>query len=158
MTLLAWAVVGLPLLWGVWTKKDAPPAPPAPGLTSFGIDKDTDTAPLHAAGFAVFGGRAIRFDMLERLEDELEKALSAGTDAQTLLNRIVSLLGAGLDETRAVLTALGWTSIEVAGAKPVWRRARPKPAPRTAPKRSRKPEPPPDPNSPFAALAALRGK
>jgi ATP-dependent RNA helicase SUPV3L1/SUV3 len=148
----------LTLLWGVWTKQDAPPAPPAPGLTSFGIDKDTDTAPLHAAGFAVFGGRAIRFDMLERLEDELEKALSAGTDAQTLLNRIVSLLGAGLDETRAVLTALGWASVEVAGAKPVWRRARPKPAPRTAPKRPRKPEPPPDPNSPFAALAALRGK
>jgi ATP-dependent RNA helicase SUPV3L1/SUV3 len=148
----------LTLLWGVWTKQDAPPAPPAPGLTSFGIDKDTDILPLHAAGFAVFGGRAIRFDMLERLEDELEKALSAGTDADTLLARIVSLLGAGLDDTRAVLVALGWTSVEVAAAKPVWRRARPRPLPRAAPQRPRKPEPPPDPNSPFAALAALRGK
>jgi ATP-dependent RNA helicase SUPV3L1/SUV3 len=148
----------LTLLWGVWTKQDAPPAPPAPGLTSFGIDKDTDTAPLHAAGFAVSGGRSIRFDMLERLEDELEKALSAGTDAETLLTRIVSLLGAGLEETRAVLTALGWTSVDVAGAKPVWRRARPKPAPRAEQKKPRKTEPPPDPNSPFAALAALRGK
>ncbi len=72
----------LTLLWGVWTKKDAPPAPPAPGLTSFAVDKGTDTASLHAAGFAVQGSRAIRFDMLERLEDELEKALSAGTDAE----------------------------------------------------------------------------
>jgi ATP-dependent RNA helicase SUPV3L1/SUV3 len=148
----------LTLLWGVWTKHLSPPAPPAPGLTSFGVDKDTDTASLHAAGFAVFAGRAIRFDMLERLEDELEKALSAGTDAQTLLTRIVSLLGAGLDETRAVLTVLGWTCVEVAGAKPVWRRARPKTVPRAAAKRPRRPEPPPDPNSPFAALAALRGK
>jgi ATP-dependent RNA helicase SUPV3L1/SUV3 len=150
------AAAMLTLLWGVWTKRDAPPAAPAPGLTSFGVDKGEDTAPLHAAGFAVFAGRAIRFDMLERLEDELEKALSAGTDAQTLLTRIVSLLGAGLDETRAVLAALGWTSVEVADAKPVWRRARP--APRAEPRKPRKLEPPPDPNSPFAALAALRGK
>ena len=44
----------LTLLWGVWTKKNAPPAPPAPGLTSFALDKGTDTASLHAAGFAVF--------------------------------------------------------------------------------------------------------
>ena len=146
----------LTLLWGVWTRQDAPPAPPAPGLTSFALDKGADTAPLHAAGFAVFGGRAIRFDMLERLEDELEKALSSGTDAETLLTRIVSLLGAGKDEARDVLAALGWTSVEVAGARPVWRRARPKPAPRAQPKKPRKP--PPDPNSPFAALAALRGK
>ena len=147
----------LTLLWGVWSRQEAAPAPPAPGLTSFALDKSDDTAPLHAAGFAVFGGRAIRFDMLERLEDELEKALSSGTDAETLLTKIVSLLGAGKDEARAVLTALGWTSVEVAGALPVWRRARPKPVPRAEPKKARKP-PPPDPNSPFAALAALRGK
>jgi hypothetical protein len=48
--------------------------------------------------------------------------------------------------------------VDVAGAKPVWRRARPKPAPRAEQKKPRKTEPPPDPNSPFAALAALRGK
>ena len=64
----------LTLLWGVWTKKEAPPAPPAPGLTSFGVDRGSDSASLHAAGFAVMGGRAIRFDMLERLEDELEQS------------------------------------------------------------------------------------
>ena len=71
----------LTLLWGVWTKKESPPAPPAPGLTSFAVDKGNDTASLQAAGFAVFAGRAIRFDLLERLEDELEKALASGSDA-----------------------------------------------------------------------------
>jgi len=144
----------LTLLWGVWTRKEAPPAPPAPGLTSFGIDAETDSAALHAAGFAVMGGRAIRFDMLERLEDELEQALSAGTDAQTVLNKIVSLLGCGKEEARQVLGALGWRMVEVAGAQPVWRRAREKPR---RPAKVRKSEPPPvDPHSPFAGLAALR--
>ena len=147
----------LTLLWGVWTKKESPPAPPAPGLTSFAVDKGNDTASLQAAGFAVFAGRAIRFDMLERLEDELEKALASGSDAESLQTQIVSLLGSGKDEARSVLAALGWESVEVAGAKPVWRRMKEK-QPRRHDTRAKpkKPEPPPDPNSPFAGLAALR--
>jgi ATP-dependent RNA helicase SUPV3L1/SUV3 len=143
----------LTLLWGVWQKKEFPPAPPAPGLTSFAVDKGSDTAALQPAGFAVFGGRAIRFDMLERLEDELEQALASGADAESLLTRIVSLLGSSKEEARAVLTALGWREVEVAGAKPVWRRTKDKSPRRQKPKRT---EAPPDPHSPFAGLAALR--
>jgi ATP-dependent RNA helicase SUPV3L1/SUV3 len=145
----------LTLLWGVWHKKESPPAPPAPGLTSFAIDKGTDAAALQPAGFAVFGNRAIRFDMLERLEDELEQALASGADAETLLNKIISLLGSGKDEARAVLAALGWRTVEVVDAKPVWRRAKEK---RHHPQRQRPPEPPPNPHSPFAGLAALRNR
>jgi ATP-dependent RNA helicase SUPV3L1/SUV3 len=147
----------LTLLWGVWTKKEAPPAPPAPGLTSFAVDKGTDMASLQPAGFAVFAHRAIRFDMLERLEDELEQALATGTDADTLLTRLVSLLGSSKDEARAVLAALGWRAVEVEDAKPVWRRSKEKREPRRHDK-AKKPEPPPDPNSPFAALASLRSR
>jgi ATP-dependent RNA helicase SUPV3L1/SUV3 len=152
----------LTLLWGVWTKKEFPPAPPAPSLTSFAIDSSNesggnDTASLQAAGFAVFAGRAIRFDMLERLEDELEKALASGSDAETLHTQIVSLLGSGKDEARSVLAALGWQTVEVAGAKPVWRRVKERRPRRHDPRaRPKRPEPPPDPNSPFAGLAALR--
>ena len=145
----------LTLLWGVWTKKEPPPAPPAPGLTSFAVDKGYDTAPLPAAGFAVSAGRAIRFDMLERLEDELEQALSSGTDAQTVQTKLVSLLGSGKEEARDVLTALGWRIVDVAGAKPVWRRAREK-AKRPETAKPQKPAAPPNPHSPFAGLAALR--
>jgi len=137
----------------VWTKKEAPPAPPAPGLTSFAVDKGSDTAPLHAAGFAVLGGRAIRFDMLERLEDELEQALSSGTDAETVMTKLVSLLGSSKDEADKVLAALGWRRTAVADAKPVLRRTKEKPRRHAEPRKS---EPPPDPNSPFAGLAALR--
>jgi hypothetical protein len=114
-------------------------------------------ASLQPAGFAVFAHRAIRFDMLERLEDELEQALATGTDAETLLTRLVSLLGSSKDEARAVLAALGWRAVEVEGAKPVWRRMKEKREPRRHDK-AKKPEPPPDPNSPFAALASLRSR
>jgi ATP-dependent RNA helicase SUPV3L1/SUV3 len=154
----------LTLLWGVWTKKESPPAPPASGLTSFAVDSSNesggnDTASLQAAGFAVFAGRAIRFDMLERLEDELEKALASGSDAESLQTQIVSLLGSGKDEARSVLAALGWETVEVAGAKPVWRRVKEKnrrPRDDRGRAKPKPPEPPPDPNSPFAGLAALR--
>jgi len=143
----------LTLLWGVWTKKEAPPAPPAPGLTSFAVDGDSDVQALHAGGFVVLGERAIRFDMLERMEDELEKALSSGAEAEGLLTKLVSLLGSSKDEARAILAALGWRVVEVAGANPVWRRAAEKPR---RMERARKPAPPPNPHSPFAGLAALR--
>jgi ATP-dependent RNA helicase SUPV3L1/SUV3 len=143
----------LTLLWGVWEGKDAPPAAPAPGLTSFAIDKGTDLHALRAAGFAVIARRAIRFDMLERLEDELEKALASGADAGTVLGRVISLLGAGKDEGHAVLSALGWHLATVEGAQPVWRR---KPQARPRPRRARPPKPVKvDPHSPFAGLADL---
>ena len=145
----------LTLLWGVWTKKDAPPAPPAPGLTSFAVDKGSDTAALQPAGFAVFGGRAIRFDMLERLEDELEKALASGSDAETLLTKLVSLLGSeqGGSAQRCWPRWAGARS-RSPDAKPVWRRCQGQS--RAARAKTKQPEPPPDPHSPFAGLAALR--
>ena len=72
-----------------------------------------------------------------------------------MLTKLVSLLGSSKEEARDVLGALGWRSIEVAGAQPVWRRTKEKPR-RAARAKPRKPEPPPDPHSPFAGLAALR--
>jgi hypothetical protein len=116
---------------------------------------NAETGALRASGFAVLAERAIRFDMLERLEDELEKALSAGTDAETLLTKLVSLLGSGKEEARAVLAALGWRMVEVADAKPVWRRTKEKRR-RPDPAKPRPREIPVDPLSPFAGLAALR--
>jgi ATP-dependent RNA helicase SUPV3L1/SUV3 len=140
------------LLWNVWTGASPFHAPPAPGLTSFAAGRDTPHAFLRAAGFAVVAGRAIRLDMLERLQDELEKALASGDEAEAILTRIVSFLGSGRDEAQAVLKALGWKQAEVKDAQPVYRRTHrkhDKPKPRQTPV---------DPNSPFAQLAALKGK
>jgi ATP-dependent RNA helicase SUPV3L1/SUV3 len=133
----------LALLWGIWTRQDRLPGPPAPGLTSFARGAEAE-AFLNAAGFALYAGRAIRFDMLERLEDELEKAAASGAGADASLPRLVSLLGASNEEGRAVLAALGWRIVAVEGAPSVWRKAKEKRR-RPAPQSGR-------PDSPFAAL------
>ena len=84
----------LALLWGVWTRQEQLPGPPAPGLTSFRVGAEPE-AFLHAAGFRVFAGRAIRFDMLERLEDELDKATASGLSAPMPLAQACLAAGRG---------------------------------------------------------------
>jgi hypothetical protein len=85
--------------------------------------------------------------MLERLEDELEKAGAGGMSAEASLPKLVSLLGAGNEEGRSVLAALGWRMVAVADAPAVWRKAK---------ERRRQPAPAvPPPDSPFASLAQL---
>jgi ATP-dependent RNA helicase SUPV3L1/SUV3 len=156
----------LALLWSVWQKQDDVPAMPRPGLTSF--DSETPDGFLSAAGFRKFAGRAIRLDMLERLEDVLEKALIEGSNADELLPKLVSLLGCGNDQLKAVLDDLGWEALDVADGKKVWRRAAPKPVRRQKkqahgekrgePRGERKPKEVKitiNPDSPFAALAGL---
>ncbi len=140
----------LALLWGVWTKASQLTGPPAPGLTSFAHDGEP-RAFLHAAGFQLVGGRAIRFDMLERLEEELDKATVSGADTGSLLPKLVSLLGTGNDEAREVLTALGWRQVDVQDAPPVWRKTKEK---RRRPERLK---PGPE-HSPFAGLKELMAK
>jgi ATP-dependent RNA helicase SUPV3L1/SUV3 len=145
------------LLWNLWHGAMPFHAPPAAGLTSFAAPREIPRAFLRAAGYEVIGGRAIRLDMLERLEDELEKALASGATAEDILTRITSFLGSSRDEAGAVLAALGWKQVAVKGETPegapnapVWRRARPhKPVPSPKPA-------PVDANSPFAQLAALK--
>ncbi len=138
----------LALLWGIWTKQENLPGSPAPGLTSFPASGEPE-AFLQAAGFRVFAGRAIRLDMLERLEDELDKATASGLSAESSLPKLVSLLGAGNDEGKAVLAALGWRMVAVADAPSVWRKAREKRRPAASvPSLPRK-------DSPFARLATL---
>jgi ATP-dependent RNA helicase SUPV3L1/SUV3 len=131
----------LGLLWGVWAKREHIPPHPQPGLTSFEADRDVPHDFLAACGFRVVATRAIRFDMLERLEGELEKGGASGATADVLMPKLVSLLGCGNDELRAILDALGWRVIEVAdggsGVRSVWRRA---PARHRTERREKKPE------------------
>jgi ATP-dependent RNA helicase SUPV3L1/SUV3 len=138
----------LALLWGVWTRQAQLPGPPAPGLTSFAQGAEPE-AFLNAAGFALIAGRAIRYDMLERLEDELEKTAAQGTGADAALPKLVSLLGAGNEEAKTVLAALGWRAVAQGDAPAQWRKAKDKRR-RPRPQNSR-------PDSPFAGLAQLIG-
>jgi ATP-dependent RNA helicase SUPV3L1/SUV3 len=154
----------LGLLWGVWRKEARIPAPPQPGLTSFVNDANLPRDFLAACGFRAVARRAIRLDMLERIEEELEKGATSGVNAETLLPKLVSLIGSSNEELKAVLADLDWHMVDVAdtgnGVTHVWRKALPK---LQKHRREQKPEPrrPKEfkveirPDSPFAGLAAL---
>jgi ATP-dependent RNA helicase SUPV3L1/SUV3 len=103
----------LALLWGLWSGRENLPAPPHPGITSFDADPIFETGFLSAGGFRIVGGRAIRFDMLERLEDELEKGANDGISAELLISRLVSFLGCSNQKIETVLGALGWQFVDV---------------------------------------------
>ena len=90
-----------------------------------------------------------------RDEDERRQAHAApdsGADAAAILPKLVSLLGTGNDDAKAVLTALGWRLTEVKDASPVWRRRKEKPR-KAAPVQSRTSQ-----HSPFAGLKELMVK
>ncbi|MDE2501115.1 MAG: hypothetical protein KGL56_13090, partial [Alphaproteobacteria bacterium] len=142
----------LALLWSVWMKLENVPALPRAGLTSFANDAAAPDGFLAAAGFRAVAGRAIRLDMLERLEETLEKAAVEGTTADALLPKLVSLLGCSNEELHEILTALNWHEFEVAGDHKVWRRRDQRQHPRRTTSKPR-----PRSESPFASLAGLIG-
>ncbi|MDE2631484.1 MAG: hypothetical protein KGM97_10905, partial [Alphaproteobacteria bacterium] len=137
----------LALLWSVWAKLEQVPALPRPGLTSF--VHDAPEGFLAAAGFRIVSGRAIRLDILERLEDVLDKGVIDGTAADALMPKLVSLLGCGNDDLRDIMAGLGWHNIDVAGGNTVWRR--------TGKRESLRRDGAVRKDSPFAGLAALIG-
>lgn len=148
------------LLRAVARKLERVPPPPAPGITSFETDNQSDHDLLSAAGFRIFATRAVRIDMLERLEDELEAAAASGATAEPLTLKLISLLGSDRDSALKVLSALGWNETAVSGEQEtkVWRREivrSKRPTPR---KLKKEPSIVIRPDSPFAGLAVLVGK
>jgi ATP-dependent RNA helicase SUPV3L1/SUV3 len=150
----------LALLWAVKHGLNHIPPPPPAGLTSFEFDDERPRGFIEAAGFRVVASRAIRLDMLDRLEEELQQATRSGGTADSLMPKLVSLLGCDRDTLERVLNELGWSRVSVAGAEQptsVWRaQAQPRRAklPRnnaTQRQRSKREER----DSPFAQLKVL---
>ncbi|MEO0500344.1 MAG: helicase-related protein [Pseudomonadota bacterium] len=157
-------------LWAIGSGLERLPPSPAPGLVSVPSDEGAPSGFYAAAGFAIFGARAVRLDMVERLSRAMHKARKGRApfvpDPDWL-----STLGLDADAFRAVMRALGYrpagnldpadtvskaaASAAVSPPPPTqafrWhgtnspRRPRPKPA------GSRR-------HSPFAALAELTGR
>lgn len=162
----------LALLWGVHAKLEKIPPAPQAGLTSFDFDGDVPLGFLAASGFHVCGPRAIRIDMIERLEETLQDAAIKGADANTVFPKLVSLLGSDRETMEAVLATLGWHKVRVEGEQPVevWREAKAHAPQRQKPKHTKpghkkparekpKRDDKPNPHSPFANLKAmLQGK
>lgn len=138
------------MLWGIKTRLSQLPAPPNPGLTSFVVsDDDGPEAFLETAGFVLADGRAVRMDIVDRIDEVLRSAWQARTDASAGLNTVVSLLGSSTDSAIAVARGLGWQQAlpdEPGSATAVWRPIRTRKKPTRKPTRR---------NSPFAGLAVL---
>jgi ATP-dependent RNA helicase SUPV3L1/SUV3 len=144
----------LALLWAVQAQLEKIPSPPTPGITSFDADETTNADFIGAAGFRIAGSRAIRLDMLDRLEEQLEAATNNGISADEIFPRLASLLGCDRATLDAVLAALNWSRVDVAdpaAPRVVWRQG-------VGTRRARKLGQAPrrrDVLSPFADLAIL---
>jgi ATP-dependent RNA helicase SUPV3L1/SUV3 len=150
----------LALLWAVKHRLDHIPPPPPAGLTSFEFDDERPRGFVEAAGFRVIANRALRLDMLDRLEEELEQATRSGGTADALLPKLVSLLGCDRETLERVLDELGWSRVAVGGPErstTVWRtKVQPREhPPRKNPKRGKPREQRERNDSPFAQLKAL---
>jgi ATP-dependent RNA helicase SUPV3L1/SUV3 len=99
------------LLWAVHARIEPIPSPPLPGLTSFEIDTPLPAPFLAATGFRLFKSRAIRLDILERVDSVLAQGVRMKLDAVALQREIASLLGCGNEETDSVAAALGYRKV-----------------------------------------------
>jgi ATP-dependent RNA helicase SUPV3L1/SUV3 len=145
----------LALLWGVKHKLEKIPPPPQAGRTSFETEHELPDGFLAAAGFRIAGPRAIRLDILDRIEQELATAAKAGTTANDAIPKLLSMIGCDRASLDKILAALEWKRVKVEGETPVevWRQA--KPHSRVKKHGKRKPTKPQNSASPFAELKSL---
>ncbi|MGH6888605.1 MAG: helicase-related protein [Rhizomicrobium sp.] len=147
----------LALLSAVWSGAEKIPAPPKAGITSLGADPMLPAGFLAAAGFRQLAGRAIRLDILERLDETLDSAARNGSAAEALLPRLLSLTGTSAARLEPVLHEMGWQTVAVGGADSdvrVWRRMSIAEAGWETRRRNHR-RPGPISQSPFSGLAAL---
>ncbi|MBR9826513.1 MAG: ATP-dependent DNA helicase [Alphaproteobacteria bacterium] len=91
---------------------------PGAGLTSVANDKTRRRADYAAIGYQTCGPRAVRFDMLERLADEIRDGRKkSGKSGFELTAEMTALLGSSVEDLRGVLSALGYRRVKK-GADP----------------------------------------
>ncbi|MDQ2104972.1 helicase-related protein [Azospirillum isscasi] len=135
------------LLWAVKHRLPLPVPIPPPGRVSV---EATGAPPAfwEAIGYPAAGPRALRVDMLDRLETEL---LTAAKEGRAVAEpALAQMIGAKPDELGAVMKGLGYTRSVAEDGAVSWRRRRnPRPRPRR--------EAPVNADHPFAKLRQLSG-
>lgn len=102
------------LLWNVWHDKDLPAATPPDGMTSMKVE-NADADFYRAIGYPVYGPRAIRVDMLDRVISAIYDSAKDGTfKAQ---HQMAEWLGCPIPDLYAVLEAMGHKQIEETAVK-----------------------------------------
>ncbi|UKJ74020.1 helicase-related protein [Azospirillum brasilense] len=135
------------LLWAVKHRLPLPVPIPPPGRVSV---EATGAPPAfwEAIGYPAAGPRALRVDMLDRLETEL---LTAAKEGRAVAEpALAQMIGAKPDELGAVMKGLGYTRSVAEDGAVSWRRRR---NPRHKPRR----EAPVNADHPFAKLRQLSG-
>ena len=94
------------LLWGLYHGKALPVSRPGDGRVSETIDpKQVDHGFYRTIGYPVFGPRAVRIDMLDRVVTDIYDSADKGLF--TAKNQYAEWLGCGLEEMYNVLAAMG---------------------------------------------------
>lgn len=94
------------LLWGVWHDKTLPMTLPHDGRVSEVVDVDAvDRGFLRMIGYPVFGPRAIRIDMLDRVVTDIYDTADKGVFEAK--HKYAEWLGCGLDDLHATLESMG---------------------------------------------------
>lgn len=94
------------LLWGLFNERELPVARPADGRVSVTIEpKQVDHALYKTIGYPVFGPRAVRIDMLDRVVTDIYDSADKGQF--TIKNSYAEWLGCGLEELYNILQSMG---------------------------------------------------
>jgi ATP-dependent RNA helicase SUPV3L1/SUV3 len=114
------------LLWALWNDKNLPMETPADGRVSITIDPESvDRYLYRSIGYPVFGDKAIRIDMLDRVVTDI---YDSAKDWQfQAKHQYAEWLGCNIEDLYAVLSSMGHIKIEVeadpvqesTGVKPV---------------------------------------
>lgn len=98
------------LLYALWNDKPLPPPLPRDGVVSQKVDEGADRDFYRAIGYPVYGPRAIRIDMLDRVISAVYDGAKDGKfQAQ---HKMAEWLGCQIDDLYGVLTAMGHRKVE----------------------------------------------
>ena len=94
------------MLWAIWNGKALPVAKPADGRVSEVVDAaQVDRHFYRMIGYPVFGPRAIRIDMLDRVVTDIYDTAQQGVFEAK--HKYAEWLGCGLEDLHAVLESMG---------------------------------------------------
>jgi ATP-dependent RNA helicase SUPV3L1/SUV3 len=98
------------LLWNLWNGLDLPAIVPADGIVSFSVrDQDIDPKYYRGIGYPVYGPRAIRVDMLDRVVCAVyDNAKDGKLQVQ---HQMAEWLGSNIADLYEILAAMGHTKV-----------------------------------------------
>jgi ATP-dependent RNA helicase SUPV3L1/SUV3 len=91
------------ILWAVWSGA-ATRTPPAPGITSIKKVPDTPAEFYEAVGYPVVAGRAVRADILERIDGALRHAARKGEAMPSA--QVMSLAGLNAEDAARLVAGI----------------------------------------------------